>query len=846
MIRSFSRPAIRFALMLSLSLCGSLQASAQEPKPRDIEFFETKIRPVLVKHCYECHGADASKVKGGLRLDSRDALRAGGDSGDAIVPGNVDESLLIAAIRYEDYEMPPEGRLSDEVIRDFEKWIESGAADPRMEVETPVAAPKPVSELWSLKPVVAPELPRIEDSSWNDSPVDRLLQASREAAGVQPVAEAKPNILLRRIYFDLIGLPPPVHVLDAFLADPTADTLQQIVDSLLKSPQFGERWARHWFDVVRYGESAGSSRDVLNLYAWRYRDYVIQALNNDIPYDRFLTEQLAGDLLPADSPEEANRLQIATGLLAIGSKSLNGGNLPLDIADDQIDIVGRTIMGLTIACARCHDHKYDPIPTEDYYALAGIFRSTDTLYGGSTNRPKTEKDKLAVYVKLDDVQAAGADLESLRQKEQELDKKKTALTKKISALQKKLPKNWEKQFATLKSSEQELSKEEEQLLKQATSLQALTGEIEECAMELESIAAQLPEPAYAIGVQDAKQVKDWPLQIRGEKSNSGKEVPRGYLTCILADVPNSVVNTSQSGRLELAQWLTSPKHPLTSRVMVNRVWQHLFGRGIVSSVDNFGSSGDLPSHPELLDYLASRFVHEHQWSLKSLIRELVLTRTYRLSTQFEKHHYEIDPENQRLWRRNRVRLEAEPLRDALLACGGNLNLEPFEGSLVLEIGEGEVGRNIKTDCLDEPFPYRSVYLPIIRGIVPEFLNVFDLPEPSNIQGLRDVTNVPAQALYMMNSPFVFEQAQGLAGRLSEMPGAASELVSRVYRIALSRLPTDRELALALQFLNPPETTKEASVSQDAVAEKTEAEKYQERWINFCHALFAQAEFRYLD
>ncbi len=409
-----------------------------------LELFEKKIRPALIEHCYGCHASDSDDLGGGLLLDSRDGWMAGGDSGVSIVPGKPRDSLLMHALEYTDLEMPPDEQLPAEVIADFRRWIALGAPDPRRTKPGPDESSQEKSnpiELWSLQPIGNPQVPTVSDHTWPRTDGDRFILAKLQAAGLKPNADAAWPTLLRRVYFDLIGLPPTPEQLAGFLSDPSEERLVDTIDDLLASPHFGERWGRHWLDVARYGESAGSSRDVLMLYAWRYRDYVIDALNNDIPFDRFITEQIAGDLLPADSEQERHRLMIATGLLALGSKSLNGGNLVNDVIDDQIDVVSKSVLGLTVSCARCHDHKFDPIPTADYYALAGIFLSTDTRYGGSTRRPNNVKAKAEVYLTLGpelDPEAAKS-AEAARKKFDQLVRQVAASRKRVAALAKTIP-----------------------------------------------------------------------------------------------------------------------------------------------------------------------------------------------------------------------------------------------------------------------------------------------------------------------------------------------------------------------------------------------------------------------
>jgi cytochrome c553 len=832
------------------------------------EFFESKIRPVLVDYCYECHSSDADDASGGLRVDTREGIRRGGETGPAVVPGDVDESLLISAVEYRDLEMPPDEKLDDEIIANLKKWIRMGAPDPRdgdatmPDASEDTAAAEP---LWSLQPVVAVEPPPVQDNQWPRSGVDHFVLAKLEQEGLSAVQAATPQNLIRRVSFDLTGLPPAVDDVESFAADASEQAFEQYVDHLIASPQFGERWARHWLDVARYGESAGSSRDVLMLYSWRYRDYVIDAFNHDLPYDEFIRQQIAGDLLPYSDEAERQRHLIATGLLAIGSKSLNGGNLALDIADDQIDVVGKAVMGLTVSCARCHDHKFDPIPTADYYALAGIFRSTKTFYGGSTKRPASFDDRLKVYLPLDeDADELGRQLGELEKKLADVGKKLKAAEKKSATLKKSLPQDWEsidvsdaasatdddtgsdadaQQSPAADAAGSDQPVVSDKVRRQVASYRNVLKSVAALNTQIDELKNQkkaMPELQWAFAVQDEQKVRDWPIQVRGEKSKNGDVVPRGFLSCVsLPDAP--VVDGKTSGRLQLAEWLTHPEHPLTARVMVNRVWQHLFGRGLVESVNNFGRTGGRPTHPELLDWLADRFVHHHNWSVKSLVKELVMTKTYQLSTEHNAANWEKDPANQWLWRMNRRRLEAEAIRDAMLAASGNLNLQRPQGSLVQEIGEGEVGRNINTGPLKRPFPYRSVYLPIIRGLLPEMLKVFDFPEAGNPAAQRSVTNVPLQSLYLMNSPFVQEQSAGIAGRVVQSASDDRERIRFAWLMCLNRAPQDAEIDDAVAFVNEFRT----QADDQAQVEKGDKQTPEE-WRLLCQSLLASAEFRFLE
>jgi len=839
-----------FPFLALMMLAASPQtAGAQE----NVEFFEKRIRPVLVKHCYECHSAESDEIGGNLLLDTREGTLTGGDSGPAVVPEKAGESLLIEAIEYKSFEMPPDGMLPGEVIADFKRWIELGAPDPRKGKAEPTKNESASNgdeqePLWSLAPIADADPPAVQDAAWPRTEIDRFILARLEQEGLQPAPDAEPITLLRRLTFDLTGLPPTIEQIERFQAEPSAETFGEIVDELLDSPRFGQRWGRHWLDTVRYAESAGSSRDVLMTTAWKYRDYVIDAYNDDLPYTQFITEQIAGDLLPADDADERARLQIATGLLAIGQKSLNGGNIPLDVAGDQIDVVGKAVLGLTISCARCHDHKFDPIPTRDYYSLAGIFLSTDTRYGGGIKRPKGDAALAQAYLPLGDPENV-RERNKLTQQLAKLNKEKQSAAKKMESLAKKLPDDWREQKealadleATTKEDEEGIGKEQQQLLDRIAQYETARESVDQLDKDIAAAREKrkaLPPLELAVGVQDANKVSDTRVRIRGERNKQGDNAPRGFLSCLAIDTEAALekagvgeIDDSQSGRRQLAAWLTAADNPLTPRVAVNRIWLHLFGRGIVETVDNFGHSGTEPSHPELLDFLANQFVQDG-WSTKQLIRRIVLSRSYQMSSDFDPKAFELDPENRLVWRASRRRLEAEAIRDAMLAASGQLKTErpPF-GSAVAQIGEGEVGRNLNTKPLEKPFPYRSVYLPIIRGIIPESLGLFDFPDPSNPASVRVASNVPAQSLYFMNSPLVIEQSRHAAGRVVEASGKPSERIAFAYKLILGRKPSAEEREQVAAFLNESTDGGEAANV--------------EAWSLVCQALFATAEFRYLD
>jgi hypothetical protein len=833
-----------------LCICASLlltSPAVAQQSGQGVEFFEKRIRPVLVQKCYKCHSAKSEEIGGKLLLDTREGARKGGESGHAVVPKDLQNSLLMDAIQYKTFEMPPDEKLPDEVIADFRRWIEMGAPDPRVG-NMPVKATEEQAggkRLWSLQPVKVAPPPQVKEQQWTRAALDHFILAKLEQSQLAPVGDADPLALLRRVHFDLVGLPPPAERVDAFAANPSTEAFAEIVDQLLESPQFGERWGRHWLDVVRYAESNGKDRDVLMPHAWRYRDYVIDSLNADVPFDQFIAEQVAGDLMPFENVAQRDRLRIATGMLAIGSKSLTA-NLQMDLVDDQIDVVTRAVMGLTASCARCHDHKFDPIPTRDYYALAGIFRSTETLYGGGLRRPKNLVDRTKTLLVLgEDDQQRVKQVQAHTNELAQLDKQKKTIAKRIAALKKQLPKNWQARLKELQTagedgtdddpfSENKVSVADKRVLTYGKVL-AESKRIDERLKELK--AQKAPKLELAVAVRDATKIEDCKIRIRGERSRLGDAVPRGYLSCFeLPDVDR--VDAKQSGRLQLAAWLTHPDNPFTARVAANRIWMHLLGRGLVESVDNFGTTGRPPTHPALLDHLAHRFV-ELDWSTKKLVREIVLSGTYQVSGAYHQQNYAADPENKLYWRMSRRRLEAEAIRDALLSASGKLALTRPRASAVARIGDGEWGRGINISPLSEPFAHRSVYLPIIRGKVPEVLKTFDYPEPSNVQGRRDVTNVPAQSLYLMNSPFVVEQAEHLAKSIINAENIDPRRIEMLYKICYGRYPQENEIARASDFLRRANEALADSVS-------TTDSQTLAAWTDLCHALFASIEFRYID
>jgi hypothetical protein len=743
-----------------------------------VAFFEKIIRPLLVEHCYRCHSA-ATKQRGGLALDSRGSIRKGGDSGPAVVPGKPKDSLLLQAVRYnEEPRMPPKGKLPDAVVADLERWIALGAPDPRA-ATVAGTSPKPLDvregrKFWAFQPPRRHAVPQVRDTSWPRSDIDSFLLASLEAKGLRPAADADGAVLLRRAYFDLIGLLPSPEQTDAFVRDRSPDAFARVVDGLLASPHFGEHWGRHWLDVARFAESSGGGRSLLFPDAWRYRDYVLDTFNTDTPYDRFITEQIAGDLLPAATPEQRRRQLIATAFLVLGPTNYEEQKkdvLEMDVVDEQLDTMGRAFLGLTIGCARCHDHKFDPIPTRDYYALAGILHSTQTLI----------HENVSQWV------------------EQPLP---------VRAEQEKAIAKQEAVVAELK-----------ERIKQAKAAKKDKTVVSALEKELRKQIANGPRRPVAMAVREADRIEDCAICIRGNIANRGAKVPRGFLQVASAG-SSPVLPAKESGRRELAAWLASPDNPLTARVMVNRIWHHLFGAGLVRTVDNFGTVGERPSHPELLDYLALRFMQDG-WSVKKMIRLLVLSRAYQMSSVGRAGAAAVDPENRLLSHMNRRRLDAECLRDAMLCVSGRLD-HTAGGPTIKKGTTSEI-----TYRFDDT--RRSVYTPIFRNKLLGLFEAFDFGDPNLVTGQRNISTVATQALYLMNSPFVMEQAQHAAKALLAVPDLNDAgRVDRAYRLALGRLPTPRERDIALKFV--------ASSSGEPLA----------AWERFYQVLFACIDFRYVN
>jgi cytochrome c553 len=822
---------------LTLALLPGLAWSAEtDVLPADeVAFFEKHIRPVLVEHCYSCHSAEAEKVKGGLTLDTRQGVLLGGESGHpGVTPGRPDQSSLYEAVTWgnPDMRMPPKDKLPAEVIDHLKKWIEMGAPDPREQVVPNPAGGRRVIDMaegrrhWALRQPVKPALPEVKTEGWAKTDIDRFILAGLEAQGLKPVADADRRTLIRRIAFDLTGLPPTPGEVSAFLADRSSQALERVIDQYLDSPRFGERWARHWLDVARYAESSGKETNLLYPHAWRYRDYVIASFNRDKPYDQFLKEQIAGDLLAfTDKRDQAEKI-IATGFLALGAKGHNNRDrrqFVMDLVDEQIDAVSQSMLGLTLACARCHDHKFDPVTQRDYYALAGIFLSSETLYGTYEQQQNRNPSSL---IELDPQagQPAGvgalsaAEVDELRGRLREADESANARQREL--------------FAQRDSGNAAASFQRVRLARDRTTA---------IRADLDLFHEDGTPRALAMGVLDRTQPVDAPLLVRGDIRQPADVIPRGLVEVLCPE--GEPLNIARgSGRLDLAYWIASPDNPLTARVFVNRVWLKLMGQGIVPTPDNFGFMGQAPTHPELLDHLAIQFMTDG-WSVKQLIRSILLSRVYQLGSGHDPANQAVDPDNTWRWRMTQRRLEAEAIRDAMLAVSGELDLRPVAGSPVARAGEGREGLlQLAREMAGRSFNHRSIYLPIIRDQIPEFLNLFDFPDASLISGERDSTNVPGQSLFLMNSPQVLALADAFARRLAAFEGEGPQRLGHAYELAFARPPSASEAEAMRRFWQ--EFPRQFADGRSTAQAREQA--FKAALSAFCQSLFASAEFRYLN
>lgn len=829
-------PAALLLVTTGLSSEGLLAAN---PSEQGLAYFESDVRPILVHYCYNCHSRQANKQQGGLQLDGLAGMLAGGDRGAALIPGDVDNSLIVQAIRYADpdLQMPPVEKLPNEAIVALENWIKMGAPAPSDDYRPASARPSdPIAgkSHWAFQPLAAAELPSVSDNAWPRTAVDHYVLAGLERAQLRPVADAAPTDLMRRVSFQLTGLPPSAEHLALYRQSPHPETLAKIVDELLASPRFGERWGRHWLDLARYADSNGLDENFLFREAWRYRNWVIDAVNADMPFDRFLLEQIAGDLLPFESLAQRDRQRIATGFLVIGPKVLlgvDGQRQRMDVADEQIDTIGRAVLGMTVGCARCHDHKFDPLPTADYYALAGILTSTSVLEQRFMLNEQRVMERLV----------------GLGENGESLDESYEAYFRNLAELKTKTEK--------AKAALQLLQQRDEQAIsaKIATDASGFCDEAKNAAIGLDerikaqevlvrdldnSVANPPAIPPRAMGCTDATQIVDEAIRKSGKHDVLGEKIPRGFLS-VLCDSHQDLPG-NQSGRLQLAQWLTDRNHRasvLTARVLANRVWHHLMGQGIVRTVDNFGRTGEPPSHPELLDFLALRLI-DHGWSVKSLVRELVASRTFALSSQYNDNNYNLDPDNRLLWRAHRRRLDPESLRDAALSAAGTLELTPME-STVSYLGDQAtaVGQNLVRRRTD--YQCRSIFLPVIRNDLPELFDAFDFANPQVTTGARPQTTGPIQALFMLNDPLIMSCSESVARRITHDVGPQDEdsQIDRMYELIVNSPPSDSERLAVQAFMERARSRRGASDSDDAPFTALKLA---------CHALLASSRFQFLE
>lgn len=736
-------------LLISCLAKGSFGAEADLLPPEQIEFFETKVRPVLAEHCFECHSTKAKKLKAELYLDNRGRALQGGETGPVIVSGDPDNSVLIRAIRYteESLEMPPNGKLPDSTIADLEEWVRMGAPWP--EDRDAVVADdtqgydweKFRREHWAFRPVHEPELPSVADKQWPLNPIDQFVLTKLESAAMRPSSRADKRILIRRAYFDLIGIPPPPEHVENFLKDRI--TWREVIDALLASPHYGERWGRHWLDVARYSDGMGGFLDNAALpQAWRYRDWVVSALNEDLPYDEFVRRQIAGDLL-VDPKQTA----VATGFFVVGPTYHDDGGDPeskaqalAETLSDRVDTFSRAFLGLTVACARCHDHKFDPVTVQDYYAIAGIFKNT-----GLREFPLASEEVVKTYK---DHQKAISDFQSnIRKLDSEAKKEKRELT--------------------------DVEKEDKEKLK----------------VELDALKKSAPQKyAFAHALFQTGTV-DMNVAIRGDLRKKGPIARRRFLQIVTGE--DAEAFDPSRARVDLADAVVHSSNPLTARVIVNRVWQWHFGQALVRTPSNFGMLGEKPTHPQLLEWLAATFI-ENDWSLKQLHRLIMMSETYRMSSAQDAENFALDGDNRLLWRMNPRRLEVESWRDSLLAVSGGLRLR---------IGGAPDNEILESDR-------RTVYSTISRNgdrfSSDEFLRTFDFPAARSSSAGRTTSTVAQQYLFMMNSEFMNRCAKRFANRVVESTTSAAERIALAYQLLFQRHPDEFEMKSGIAYLSQTE------------------------------------------
>jgi cytochrome c553 len=892
-------------------------AASESGDAAAMESFERKVRPVLVRSCYPCHSHAANKSLGGLYLDSRAGLLQGGGRGTGLVPGHPDKSLLIDAIQYAkpDLKMPPSGKLPDAVIADLADWVRQGAPWPTAHAAPSLsAADAKKRKHWAWQPVRRPALPAVKHAAWPQTAVDRFVLAKLESRGRTPQPRADKRTLIRRAYYDLIGLPPTPDEVDAFLKDSSPDAWKKLIDRLLASPHYGERWGRYWLDVARYGEDqAHSFEPRLYPQGFRYRDWVCRSLNQDMPYDRFVKEQIAADLL--NEPDKMEQLP-ALGFFACGPVYYGDAKM-FDQYDDRIDTLSRGFLGLTVACARCHDHKFDPITQKDYYALAGVFASsayvevplaTAASQGGASGGgdrlalikakqdevdkflaehtprvrdglvPETARAVVAAWKlhnrrkanpKLAAIAADGVEpvvidrwcdylfnparkgrsvfaawqrLANAEDPKADLSASEPALAeaRKAAAEMQDAVQSLIKRHAA-KSGAPALTEQESAALDEIVGPEGvltippdqiekvLTGDPKVHYATIKGALDRLKMGSFIHALADSPRSANMHVLLRGNPDTPGDEAPRRFLTIVAGD--SAPLFKQGSGRLELANAIADKSNPLTARVMVNRIWQHHFGRGLVRTTSNFGMLGEPPTHPELLDYLASRFV-EQGWSIKAMHREIMLSATYQMSSSVNRKSEEIDADDRLLWRMPRQRLDVEAWRDAMLAVAGKLDTS---------IG----GPSVSLSAPDNN--RRTFYAAVSRHELDSMLRLFDFPDPNATTDARMTTTVPLQQLFVLNSDFMVRQAKALAARLTATPGEDDEArIQHAFMLVFSRPPQPREMALGLAFLRSPRSPASPALATTGSAPPSAPGSRLTRWEEYAQVLLSANEFMYVD
>ena len=791
--------------------------STDDATPEGIEFFEKHIRPLLANRCYECHSAASGRSEGGIRLDTHAALIKGGASGPAVIPGDPARSRLITTLAATN--TPPfSGQrhlLPALQLAGLTSWVKMGAPAPRA-IQPEEEKPKPAPQShWSFQPITAPPIPATRNQRWPNNDIDRFILSKLEAAGITPTLATDKRALIRRATFDLTGLPPTPEEIDAFLRDRSAGAFAKLVERLLASPRYGERWGRQWLDVARYADSSGDNSDFPIPQARFYRDYVIASFNQDKPYDQFVREQVAGDLLPAGSDAESNEHLIATGFIALSRRFGAGLKETEHLAiEDTLETMGRAVLGLSMSCARCHDHKYDPIPMRDYYALYGIFASTRYPYPGS--EPRTYQTN---FVPL--------------KPSPEIDPKAQPLREKLDVLDTELDR---------------LDAQITQLEKEGLDTKDLHAAYDKIDKEADGLAADLAtfDTAYAVADEQPANAR---LQKRGEPWNLGEEIPRGFLSILGGrQLP---ARCEGSGRLELAEWLTNPANPLTARVMVNRIWQHQFGKGLVATPNDFGARGSPPTDSALLDYLAQHFI-ESSWSVKAVHRLIMLSATYQLSSSERvisesvsnglsaspALHTEPLNGDSLIARFPRQRLDAEELRDALLFVSGDLDLTPPGPHPFPPAHTWNFSQHIQFNAVYET-RHRSVYLMQQRIKKHPFLAVFDGADANASTAERAISTTPLQALFMMNDPFAHAQAEKFAQRICGEAPDDPQRINRAHLVAFGRPARPDDVRDGLAYL---EAFRKKLAGTNASAEQCS----QQAWSSYARALLGSNEFLFVD